>query len=173
MTWERGNKHILEHHAGDYDTCVKCGCIVAKTGQARQTPCREKSLLQHKHLEVKDNPMSQAKIKEAIELLESAQRRTSVSYVYERIGQALALLRAEEPKAGEFTKELRDFGIQILTVGCLTSEQAKRLSELIVVVCRSFDRLTAELKDKCSDLDAECRVSQMLLVEVKKLKGKP
>ena len=54
MGWEEGNKHILEHHAGIYDYCVKCGSIVGKSGLARQSPFAVKSLPQHKQLEVKN-----------------------------------------------------------------------------------------------------------------------
>jgi len=53
MTWENGNKHIAQHHAGNYDYCVKCGSIFSKKGEARQSPCRVKSLPQHIHLEIK------------------------------------------------------------------------------------------------------------------------
>ena len=38
-------------------------------------------------------------------------------------------------------KELRDFGIQMLTIGCLTEPQIKRLCELIGNVCERIEEL--------------------------------
>ena len=45
--------HIAQHHAGDYDYCVKCGAIFPKSGPARLTPCKVPSLDGHRKYEVK------------------------------------------------------------------------------------------------------------------------
>lgn len=100
--------------------------------------------------------------------------------------------QAEEPEAGDFTKRFRDF-IK-LSEEHLSKSKIGRLRTYGKESCKIIDRQAAELKKKqdvteyerlldkhieavkhihClwGDLDAECRVSQMLLAEQKKLKA--
>ena len=43
-------------------------------------------------------------------------------------------------------KELRDFGIHLLTIGCLSPEQVKRLCELIGDTCERIEELEDALR---------------------------
>ncbi len=44
-----------------------------------------------------------------------------------------------EPEGSELTKELRDFGIQMLTIGFIDEAQLKRFNELIIRACKLLD----------------------------------
>lgn len=54
---------------------------------------------------------------------------------------------ADTKWTGKDTKELRDFGIQIITIGHLDANQAKRLSELIGNACERIKELEAALQE--------------------------
>lgn len=64
------------------------------------------------------------------------------------------------------TKELKDFGIQILTVGHLGSKQAKMLSELIGNVCERIDKLEAENEKLKRILQSEVDVGDALIDDI-------
>lgn len=57
---------------------------------------------------------------------------------------------ADTKWTGKDTKELRDFGIQIITIGHLDANQAKRLSELIGNTCERIKQLEAVLVNEKS-----------------------
>lgn len=84
-----------------------------------------------------------------------------------KIDKLLALLR-QPPPAGKFTKECRKY---ISWSPVMSQGECKGYAERLSIACARLDA-EQEKKDLLADLDAECRVSQMLLVGQGKLQAK-